>query len=141
RSVKPLAPLGVLGVRWVGKDLEQLAIAPGPATVLWWAGAPAIDARRNGGDAAGGKHLLDSDLVIPAVPEVVGVSERRTLAGDRIEAGALLVARRLAPVLVGIGDAVARAPDLELVQVVVPPAEGGLDDLVHVVERAAAIDE
>ena len=59
RPVEPLAPLGVLGVRWVGEDLEQLAVAPGPATVLWWAGAPAIEARRNGGNAAGGKHLLD----------------------------------------------------------------------------------
>ena len=51
------------------------------------------------------------------------------------------IPRWFTPVLVGVGNAVARTLDLELVQVVVPPAEGSLDDLVDVVERAATIDE
>ena len=129
------------GWRRVGEDLEQLAVAPRSAAVLGRAGAPAVDARRDCGRRVGGEHLLDRDLVIPAVAEVVRVPERRALAGDRIEAGAPFIPWWFAPVLVGVGIAVARAPDLELVQVVVPPAERRLDDLVEVVERAAPVDE
>jgi hypothetical protein len=53
--------------------------------------------------------------VVPAVAEVVGAPERGAFGGDRIEACSPFVSRWFAPILVGIGNAVARAPDLELV--------------------------
>src|SRR5262249_16461764 len=125
RATDPLATLVVLGMGRIGEGLNQPPVAPRPAPVLGPAGAPTGDARPNRPVGGGGQHLLDPDVVFPAVAEVVGVPERRALADDGVEACPPLIAWRLAPVPVWVGNAVARAPDLELVEVVVPPAEGG----------------
>lgn len=74
RAADPHAAFVMLRMSRVGEDVEQLAVARGPAAVLRWAGAPTANARGHG-DLGRGHHLLDNDLVVPSVAEVVGVSE------------------------------------------------------------------
>lgn len=52
----------------VGEDVEQLAVAPRPTTVLGWAGAPTVDARRDGSGGIRRQHLLDDDRLQRGAP-------------------------------------------------------------------------
>ena len=116
-------------------------VAPRPAAVLWWARPAASDAGGNGGARLHRADLLDSDLVAPVVAEVVGVVERGPLVGDGVEASGALIVRRRSEVPVRVGDPVAATADLELVEVVVPPPERGLDDFVQLGEGDRSVDE
>ena len=110
--------------------------------ILGWSCTSAVDTSR---DARGGGHdqkLLELHKVMPVVAEVVDVHEVEIFASAEVEELhlALVVDARvtLELGLDEIGIAERQAADLKLVQVVVPPAECSLDDLVQLteVERA-----
>ncbi len=131
----PLDPLVVFWVRRVAEDGQQLLVSPWSAAVLRWAGSPAVGAGGHGHARCERDRLLDGDLVFPPVAEVVAVFERVADVHDVVEHGAVCVLHRRPEVPVGVGNPVALAVDLELVEVVVPPTERGLDVLVQPVER------
>src|SRR5205085_1775583 len=110
--------------------------------ILGWSCTSAVNTSR---DARRGFHdqkLLELHKVMPVVAEIVDVHEVDIGASAEVEElhFALVVDARIALELGldEIGIAERQAADLKLVQVVVPPTEGGLDDLVQLteVERA-----
>jgi len=78
------------------------------------------------------ENLLELDPVTPVVTEVVDVEERRAWSGDVPQPGTPLVYGWVAPAVAVVVGPVPRAVGLELMKVAVPPAEGGLQDLVEV---------
>ena len=75
------------------------------------------------------QFLLDLDPVFPVIAEVVDVLERTHAAQGGFELDSCLRANWL-PIEFGVGNAEALATKVELVQVVIAPAEGDLQDLM-----------
>ena len=111
--------------------LTQFQERPRPAAVLRWASPPPANADRVAPAGFGRDELLDPDVVAPAVDEVVVVDEpfpdAQAEAGQRDPPGVVAETDTA-----GVGDAVLAAVDDEAVQVLVGPAEGGLQDRVQV---------
>jgi hypothetical protein len=141
-ATNPAFVIGVLGMATIGQTLEEASVAVRATDILGWSCTSAVDTSR---DARRGFHdqkLLELHKVMPVVTEVVDVHELDLFASAEVEELhlALVVDARvtLELGLDEIGIAERQAADLKLVQVVVPPAECSLDDLVQLteVERA-----
>jgi len=83
----------------------------------------------------GRQTALNLDAVIPVVAEVIDLAERAGCAERGCQAYALFASGRLAKVIVRVGDAVAFAGNLELVQVAVLPTHHDLNDLMQLGQR------
>jgi hypothetical protein len=91
----------------------------------------------------GRRHLLDVQLVFPAITHVVEIAEALELAVEEIfelhaSRGDIALAGEAAIVHAGTIDSL--APDMELVEVRVLPSHRGLDDDVQVLERDGGRD-
>lgn len=122
----------VLGVSWIGNGFEEIDIARWSADILGWTGVGASNTTRRAGIGLERKRLLHLDPMLPAVAEIVDIAEGFGIGQAHRQRDAFLRDHRLAHAPVRIGNAVAAASDLELVQVVVRPAHRRLD---HVVQR------
>ena len=138
----PAFGIAMLGVAGIGDDVEEVGIAVEAADILGRTGTPAVDAARIARRRVEGEEPLERDDVLPVVAEVVDVDEAEVFAAVEIaqphlafiEAAGIVLQLGLA----GFGIAVGHAADAELVQVAVPPAEGGLDDAMQLTEVEAA---
>ena len=72
-AADPLQPLGVLLVVRIGDRIEDVAVAPGAADILWRAASGCFGEARVGNAGHGISDALDADRVLPAVAEVVEV--------------------------------------------------------------------
>jgi len=61
----------MLGVFRIADRLQEIGISPDAAAIVGWAAALAVDATRNRQAACGVKYLFDSDLMLPAVTEII----------------------------------------------------------------------
>jgi hypothetical protein len=66
-------------VSWVGKHLAQVLIPPHTAAILGWAGALAGETDRVTHTRLSGERLLNSNVMFPAIAEVVGVANPLSL--------------------------------------------------------------
>ena len=72
-AANPLQAVGVLLVIGISDRIEEVAISPGSADILWWAAPGCFDKARVGDARHGISDTLDADRVFPAVSEVVKV--------------------------------------------------------------------
>ena len=141
-AADPAFVIGVLGMARIGQTLEEASVAVRAADILGWSCTSAVDTARQARRRLNDEQLLELDKVMPVVTEVVDVDEVDIVAAAEVEQLylALVIDARVAFELGlhEIGIAERQAADLKLVQVVVPPAEGCLDDLMQFteVERA-----
>ena len=92
--------------------------------------------------AARGAGAFELDEMLPVVAEVVDVEKAEAFAAVEVEEAHFAFFEATSVVLeLGLADlgvAVGQAANAELVQVVIPPAKGGLDDTVELPEMEAA---
>jgi len=134
--------IAVLGIVGVGDDVEEAGIAADAADILGWTSTPAPDAARTARRRVEGEEPLELDDVLPVVAEVIDVKKAEAFAAVEIAQAHVAFVEAAGVVLeLGLaefGIAVGQAADAELVQVAVPPAEGGLDDAMQLAEMEAA---
>jgi hypothetical protein len=65
----------VLLVVWISDRIEELAVSPGAADILWRAASGSIDEAGIDNAGYGVSDALDANRVLPAVAEVVKVFE------------------------------------------------------------------
>ena len=72
----PLQPVDTLLVVRISDCIEEVAISPRPADILWRAASNRFDQTRVGDSGRRIGNPLDADGVFPAVAEVVEICER-----------------------------------------------------------------
>src|SRR6266568_1660124 len=130
----------LVGVERVVPACLEFVEGPDPAAVLWRPLPPPADAARVGNPWLGRDDLLYHDVVPPVVTEVVGVDDLRTLRAGHLGQCCGGLIRPLRPVVAVVRRAELAAYRLERVEVIAVPAEGGLYDHVHQVQRHRARD-
>ena len=112
------------------------------ADILGRPGAGAVNATGGARRQVEGEQPLELDDMLPVVAEVVDVKEAEALAAVEVAQAHLALVEAAGVVFeLGLADlciAVRQAADAELVQVIIPPAEGGLNDAVQLTEMKAA---
>lgn len=137
-ATDPAFVVSVLGMATIGQTGEELSIAVRAADVFRWPCTGTIDACGNARRRLDDEKLLELDQVMPIVAKVVDVDEFDVVASAEVEQLDLVfvVNARVADEL-GLDEirvAERQAADLKFVQVIVPPAERCLDDLVQLTE-------
>jgi hypothetical protein len=108
-------------------DLQELVI-PGHAThILRRAGVLPDNAQRITVRLAHRQALLQGDAMQPGIAEIVEVVELPAVTQNREQFLPRLVDQLRAEVPFGVGDAVAQAADVELMEMVISPPHGRLD--------------
>lgn len=137
----PAAPalhIGVFRIVLIGDDGEELLVARDAADIFGRPGSGAVDAACLFRCGIEREELLDLDRVMPVVAEVVDVDEGRSRLLEVAQADlALVEGPRIAlerAFLEKRNVALAQAADAELVKMIVPPVEGGLDAQVELFE-------
>ena len=118
----------------IGERIEELGVAPWPAYIFWRTATRRLDQAGIGNARQRIDQAFDLDRVLPAVSEVIEVTQglgARVLddAGERRLAR---VERTVAPIRVGNPPADVERPDLE--EMSVGPPESGLQRLVQTIE-------
>ena len=138
----PAFGVAVLGIVGVGNDVEESGIAMDAADILGRPGAGAVNATGGARRQVEGEQPLELDDMLPVVAEVVDVKEAEALAAVEVAQAHLALVEAAGVVFeLGLADlciAVRQAADAELVQVIIPPAEGGLNDAVQLTEMNCA---
>ncbi|KUM25558.1 hypothetical protein AU467_25585 [Mesorhizobium loti] len=132
-TAAPAPHVSMFGILPVGHDGQEILKTAGTADIFRWPGASAIYAGRCPWNRVQGQEFLDCDEMLPVIAEVIKVDEREAWAALEIQKPDLIFIK--GPGLSFIfylaelfRIAIAQTANLELVQVVVPPVEGGLDD-------------
>ncbi len=142
----PAFGFAVVGMLGVGDDLEEIGIAADTTDILGWAGTSTVDAAGRARRRVESEEPLDVDDVLPVITKVIEVDKPQAFGAGEVEQahGVLVEAAGIAPEL-GLADlvriAVGQSADLELVQVVVPPPERGLEDAMELAEMEATRDD
>ena len=138
----PSFGIAVLGIAGVGDDFEEAGIEVDAANILGGPGTRAIDTGRPARRRVEGEEPFKRDDVLPVVAEVIDVEEAEAFAAVEVAQPDLALVETAGVVLeLGLaefGIAVGQAADAELVEVAVPPAESGLDDMMQLAEAEAA---
>jgi len=128
----------------VGEDFEEAGIPIHAADVFGWAGACTVRAGSHTRCRLEHQQALELDRVFPVVAEVVDVDQADVLPTAEVEqphlgfvepAGVTLELR-----LTDLRITVRQATDAELVEMVVPPTEGRLDDAMQLTQVEDARD-
>ena len=132
----------MLRVIRIGDNLEEVRVTKRAADILGWAGSGAADTGRGAWRGIGGDQALESRAVLPVIAEVVDIDEALMwLAAEVAEPNHGLVESASVIFELVIADlvwiAVAQPTDDELVEMAIPPAEGGLDYTVQVAQIEA----
>ena len=138
----PPFSIAVLGIVGVSDDFEEAAIAVDAANILGWSGPRAVDAGGPARRGIEGEESFELDDVFPVVAEVIDVEEAEAFAVVEVAQPYLALVETAGVILelwlAEFGIAVGQATDAKLVEVTVPPAEGGLDDTMQLAEMEAA---
>jgi len=130
-GVEPLADprphLRVFGMVRIRQDAAEIGVSPDAARVFRRSGALARHAAQRRGVTL--HDPQESDVVLPAIPEIIGVENARAFAGEHAERRCVLVDREA--LFLEIGGDEADALHLEGVKVAVRPAESDLEDVVQ----------
>jgi hypothetical protein len=131
-TAAPAFQVGMLGIVGIGHDGEEVLVARYPADIFGRPGAGTGDAGGCARRFVEGQEGLDLDSVAPIVAEVVEIGKGEPRLTVEIQETDLPLVEsacaRLVPPAVAVRIAVAQAADIELVQMIVPSVESGLDD-------------
>jgi hypothetical protein len=141
-TADPVFVVGVLGMATIGQTLEEVSISVRTTNILGWSCSGTVDTSGNAWGRLEDETLLELHQVTPVIAEVVDVDEVDVFASAEVEQlhVAFVVDARVALKLGcdEIGIAERQAADLKLVQVLVPPAKCGLDDLMQLTQVEGA---
>lgn len=132
-TATPALCIATLGVVRVGDDFQKVFVATDTANILRWPGTGAVDARCGLRFRIVREELFDRDDMLPMIAKIVEVDHGKPrLALEIDQPNLFLVERARAANILHfvefIGIAVGKAADAELVQMIVPPIERGLND-------------
>jgi hypothetical protein len=116
------------------KRLQVAVVAGRPATILRGTGPSPSEQDGEAEARRDRSYAFDGDGMEPIVAEVIVVNEAGALREIQLIEGDETCVLGVLPSRVGIGKGIAFGSDLELIQVIVLPAEGKLDQEVELLE-------
>lgn len=138
-TTTPAPGVTMLRILSICHDLQKVLVTADTADIFRWPGAGTIDAGRCPWNRIEGEELLDGDDMLPVIGEVVEIEERELWVPFEIEKPDPALVEGTRPVLIFhfaklLGIAVGQAADAKLMQMIVPPIEGGLNDKMQLSE-------
>lgn len=117
----------MLFVNRIGHGVEEQFEARKAADVLWQAAPLAGDEAGISLAGIAGSDIFDCGGVVPVVAHVVGIRQLMDAAVDERSEPHVLRCGEVAVGPIGIGNAIEALVDLELSEMIVLPAHGGLN--------------
>ncbi len=136
----PTAPpnvIGIFGIFPVGNDLQEPLITRHATNIFGWPRSFAGDAGPVVGCSCKRQELLHHDTMPPAIPEIIVVAENSTVL--EVQQANFPLIEDAGIVICGIlrqdlDFPVSQTTDAELIEMIVPPVERGLNSEMHVLE-------